>query len=156
MAGIDKTYVSSSKDYFDFIEWAKEKKFTCPNGIILSPLDYVYEQDPETIDERIKEYGRITLMNTPVSMDYFLIKYCPLTFVQDRLREVYPESFIEDINKGISCFDNYRRNFGTKVKCIQESYYGPKDAKKIDITKPEKSLDQCILWQTWNARKKLT
>ena len=46
-------------------------------------------------------------MNTPEEVDYFLIKYCPLKVIQDRMEEVYSTEYIYAIKNGQSKFDKF-------------------------------------------------
>ena len=116
MAAIDKTYTKSYKNYKSLIEWAKDITFTCPNGMKLKPINDVYkcwkEEDFNT---------ELPVMNTGHSMDYFLIKYCPLKFVQNRMKEVYDEEFYESVKKGTSEYDTFSKEgkYGVKCKCIK-------------------------------------
>lgn len=137
MAGIDKTYAKTWREYESLLEWAKDKEFTCPNGMKLYPINSVFkwdENDKKDIIERSKSFKRdrpdeefeFLVMNTSQSMDYFLIKQCPLEFVQNRMKQVYGEEYIEQVLNGISEFDNYKRDIGTKVKIIKYPKWGNK------------------------------
>ena len=94
MAAIDKTYTNSYKNYTDLIEWARNNKFTCPNGTIVNVLNSIYSNwTKEDFNKAINEGHTLPVMNTSQSTDYYLIKYCPLQFVQDRMIEVYDEDY---------------------------------------------------------------
>lgn len=117
MAAIDKTYVTSYKDYKNFIEWAKGTHFPCPNGFIMKPIEYVYDWFTETDFDGEKE---IPIMNTDNDVDYFLIKYCPFQFVQDRMKQVYGEEYYQSVLNGTSPYDTFvYPERGTKVKEIK-------------------------------------
>ena len=109
MAGIDKTYVSSYEDWKSIIDWCKENEFTCPNGIVLKPINSCYNIDltKEEVEDWLKEQEEIPVMNTSCSMDYFLIKHCPIKVVQDRMLEVYDEDYVNAIKNGTSEFDTF-------------------------------------------------
>lgn len=46
-----------------------------------------------------KFFGEICLWNTPSWLDIFLIRNCPVSFIQDRLREQYKDSYDDILNK---------------------------------------------------------
>lgn len=85
MAAIDKTYTSSWEDYQLLVEWCKGKSFTLKNGDVIKPSNYIYEWERESFDgER-----ELPIWNTPTYLDIWLIRNCPLEFIQDRLKEQY-------------------------------------------------------------------
>lgn len=85
MAGIDKTYTSSWEEYQSLVEWCKGKSFTLKNGDIIYPRKYIYQWSKEDFDGK-KE---LPIWNTPIYLDIWLIRNCPLKFIQDRLKEQY-------------------------------------------------------------------
>ena len=110
MAGIDKTYVDNYKDYKDVIDYARKTKFECPNGIIINLNDYLYpEIYKEDFEKHLKEFpgSSCPVMNTHEEVDYFLIKYCPLKVIQDRMEEVYSTEYVYAIKNGQSKFDKF-------------------------------------------------
>ena len=101
MAAIDKTYVNNWKDYCEIVDWCKHNKFTCPNGTVIRFYPYEWEEHHfENGDEH-------PVLNTSHTQDYFLIKYCPIQVVQNRMKEVYPEDYYESILNGTSKFDTF-------------------------------------------------
>lgn len=103
MAAIDKTYLSDYSVYQDFIKWAKDTVYVCPNGIKIPVISYVMDfWTKEDMDECERP-----VLSSPSSLDYFLIKYCPFEFVQERMIDVYDEKYVDDIKKGISHFDTF-------------------------------------------------
>lgn len=117
MAYIDKTYVSSYEEWKSIIDWCKNNSFTCPNGIVIHPINYCY--DPDLSKEEVEDWlnessGEIPIMNTSYSMDYFLIKYCPIELVQNRMKTVYGEEYYNSIKNGTSKFDTFVRKEGGK------------------------------------------
>lgn len=101
MAAIDKTYTDKWSDYEALVNWAKDKVFVAKNGIKLQPLDYIYEWNKEDWPNK-----SVPVMNTPESLDYFLVKECPLQFVQDRMKEVYGNEWYEEVKEGMSYYDS--------------------------------------------------
>lgn len=116
MAAIDKTYTDKYSDYEELLKWAKNRTFKCPNGIVFNVMDSIYAGWTEESFNN----NELPVMNTSCSMDYFLIKYCPLEFVQNRLKKVYPEKYYNSVKNGTSEFDKFRKNnIGTKFKLIR-------------------------------------
>jgi len=115
MAGIDKTYCSSWEKYQEIVNWAKEHEFTCPNGMIIKPFDSIFEYNQEDFDG-----DEIPIMGTTWALDYFLIKFCPIKLIQDRMKAVYSQEYLESVWNGNSYFDTFvRPEAGTKVKLIK-------------------------------------
>lgn len=89
MAAIDKIYLKDYNTYKDFLNWAKNTKYECPNGLVIEVYKYVYGfwSDKDFINKEIP------VLNSNYSLDYFLIKYCPFKFVQDRLKYLYNKEY---------------------------------------------------------------
>lgn len=103
MACIDKTYLADYNVYQQFIEWAKNTTFVCPNGVKLNVIDSVYDYwSKEDMNERERP-----VLNSSHTLDYFLIKYCPFDFVQERMKGVYSEDFYESVKNGTSDYDTF-------------------------------------------------
>ena len=131
MAGIDKTWCQSLMEFNEFKHWAINNKFKTPMGetIDFTCCMYSFDSTPEELMEELTNYRSILVMNTSAVEDYYLIKYCDVTFVQSRMKNVYNTEYYESIKNGTSEFDTFDRNsiVGTKVKCIQESEFGKKN-----------------------------
>lgn len=119
MAGIDKTYVDNYDDWKRIVDWAKTAEFTCPNGLKLRAINYCYYPDaPESeIREWIEKVESIPIMNTSQGLDYFLIKYCPIDVVQERMKEVYDEEYYNSVKNGASEYDIFTTEgkIGTRI-----------------------------------------
>lgn len=85
MSAIDKTYTRSWEEYQSLVEWCKGKSFTLKNGDVIRPSRYIYEWDKEDFDGE----NYLPVWNTPTYLDIWLIRNCPLKFIQDRLKEQY-------------------------------------------------------------------
>ena len=87
-----------------------------------------YYTNQYTDIEGILQGGKsIPLLNTSHTEDYYLIKYCPLSFIQERMINVYGEDYINQIKNGTSLYDTCKRNIATRVKIISKSKFGNKD-----------------------------
>lgn len=85
MAAIDKTYTKSWEEYQSLVAWCKGKSFTLNNGDVIRPSKYIYEWSKEDFDGK-KE---LPIWNTPTYLDIWLIRNCPLEFIQESLKEQY-------------------------------------------------------------------
>lgn len=118
MAAIDKTYTNKWEEYCEYRDWAMGQKFVCPNGDIIRPIDYLYRWNKEDFDG--EKY--LPIMDTPYSLDYFLIKHCPVKFVRKRMRQVYDDEYISSIENGTSEYDTFTKagKYGTRFKVIKQ------------------------------------
>ena len=118
MAAIDKTYTKSWEEYKQAIEWAENTVFECPNGQIIRPINYCYGGAEEKDFDGTQEF---VIMNSSYELDYFLIKYCPLKVIQDRMKEVYSEEYYDSIKNGTSEFDTFTKEgkISTRVKVVK-------------------------------------
>ena len=103
MAGIDKTYVKTWQEYQDLVNWLEQNQFKCPNGDIIEIPHYGWSKE-DFDGERERP-----VLNTTQEEDYFLIKYCPLKFVQDRMKEVYDEEYYNSVKNGTSPYDTFTK-----------------------------------------------
>ena len=87
MAGIDKTYTSSYKDYKEFKDWADRQTLTFFNGYKVCIGDWVWKYEKEDFDGNKEK----PIMNTPTWLDIYLIQNCKSDFVLDRMKSVYTD-----------------------------------------------------------------
>lgn len=114
MATIDKTYTNKWEEYCEYRDWAMGQKFVCPNGDIIRPIDYLYRWNKEDFDG--EKY--LPIMNTPLSLDYFLIKHCPIRFVRNRMLDVHGEDDFDAMLNGTSEYDTFSKEgkYGTRFR----------------------------------------
>ena len=86
MAGIDKTYTDSYKDYKEFKTWADTQTLTFFDGHKECIGNWVWCYEEKDFDN-----GKIPIMNTPTWLDIYLIQNCKYEFVLDRMKYVYSE-----------------------------------------------------------------
>ena len=124
MAAIDKTYVDNWEDWKEVTDWMKSFERKLPNGSILRGKNFLYYPNAtkEEIEEWIKKVNKeVPIMNTSWTMDYFLIRECPLEVVQNRMQSVYYKEEYEAIKNGTSEYDTFVRPIGGKhLKLIKE------------------------------------
>ena len=94
MAGIDKTYTDSYKDYKEFKTWADSQKLTFFDGLSVCIGDWVWEYEKDDFDN-----GEIPIMNTPTWLDIYLIQNCKIDFVLDRMKSVYGEKSYKEFQE---------------------------------------------------------
>lgn len=117
MAALDKTYTDKWSEYQDIQNWAIGKIFIMPNGSKLNinrSVFKIWKKEDFNGEER-------PVMNTSWVEDYYLIKYCPLKFVQDRLKSVYDKEYYESVLNGTSDYDTFTKEgkYGTRIRVIQ-------------------------------------
>lgn len=113
MAGIDKTYVSKYSDYKRYYDWCLSKNYEFSrlyNGELLTSYFYIYDE------EDFKNNTDLPICNTPTYMDIYLIRNCPLEFVQNRLKEQYCSEYTK-IKNYKSEYDNFKMDRIEKKDC---------------------------------------
>lgn len=95
MAGIDKTYVSSFKEYDEIREWSKHTYVKYLNGLVDKEPLYNWIYYPHLEEKDFKDNNEYVLWNTSQSIDIFLARNCPFKLIQDRLHEQYHDSYNE-------------------------------------------------------------
>lgn len=79
MAAIDKIYVNNWEKYTQFKDWcAKQPPLQDKYGVSCKLIDYVYKYD--TPFEGVR-----AVFNAPYYLDAYLIRNCPLDFIQEEL-----------------------------------------------------------------------
>ena len=110
MAGIDKTYIKTYSQYKEVCDWCKDIVATFDidndNNIKFEPSKFINKYTEDDFNQ-LPENGELVLWNTPCYMDQWLIKNCPIDFIQKRLKEQYGD-YYDDIKNGN--FDTYKRN----------------------------------------------
>lgn len=114
MAGIDKTYLNTYEEYLEVLNWCNKTGIvTDEYGNTFNPKDFLYY--PELNEEDFKP--GIVLWNTPIYFDLYLIRNCPIKFIQERLEEQYNLGFIQKVINHNSEYDVFQRNgLGKKLK----------------------------------------
>lgn len=119
MAGIDKTYTNSYKDYKEFKDWADTQYLTFFDGHKVCIGNWVCSCEKDDFD-----YGEIPIMNTPTWLDVYLIQNCKSKFVLDRMMDVYDEEFYseaESINLSAAPPEDFKQNRKIVIKRIPKT-----------------------------------
>lgn len=144
MAAIDKTYVNSWSQIQETIDWASTVgNVTDDYDNPLNPMWWLSDWTENyfnTWAEEFKKKGQevcIPMWNTPTYFDVWLIRNCPIDFIQERLQYVYGQDEYESIKNHTSIYDTYVRNVGVHYSVSSTRYKCPfKDDKMtwwIDI-----------------------
>lgn len=94
MAGMDKTYTKSYKEYREFKDWANKQVVTFFNGHKERVGEWVAEYEEKDFDGTER-----AVMNSPEWLDAYLIQNCKVKFVLDRMKEVRGESSFNELKK---------------------------------------------------------
>lgn len=109
MAAIDKTYLNSYKEYQELIRWCEGKSFTLSNGDVIYPSKFIYDY---WIEEDFIKDGKPCfrpVWNTPMYLDIWVIRNCPLPFMQRVYKDMFEEDY-DKIKEGTSNYDTFKRN----------------------------------------------
>ena len=140
MAYIDKTYFNTIEQYKEICDWCHAQgTVTDDYGNVITPTEYLphkIEYDDEK--EEFIDYGEYSvediehflnenkngmlLWSTDTIFDVYLIRYCPVKFIQDRLKEQYSEECYQTIKDRKYVYDTYKRN-GLKNPKLTFKYY---------------------------------
>lgn len=116
MAGIDKTYTRSYKEYKEFVDWARDKTIVFNYGkkvLKESVSSYIFQWKEEDFNG-----DELPIMNTPTWVDKYLYDNCPCKFVLDRLKEVYEEDTLKYKLVIGELPLNYKQNRKVKIKKV--------------------------------------
>ena len=89
MAGIDKTYCYSYKEYKEFKDWADKQVITFFDGLKKCVGKYVYYYD----EEDFANCSQRVIMKSPKWIDIYLVQNCKFEFILDQLEEAYLDSY---------------------------------------------------------------
>lgn len=119
MAAIDKIYIKGWKSFCLFKEWVSEQppiEDKYGNKVKLS--SYLFEWKEETWSEDKTH----PVMNNPYYIDAYIIKNCPLDFIQEQLKDMYGNDY-ELIKTGKLYSTPYSQKTyiaGKHLKCIKK------------------------------------
>lgn len=117
MSCIDKTYLSY-EDYLILKDWCEETKLIYDNNVEGSPKDFLFSYD--------KSYeGEAPVWNTSENFDRWLYHNCPLTFIQERLKEQYnnPEEYFNIPITKVESGSHYTQLTKPKINFRNRKYW---------------------------------
>lgn len=109
MAAIDKTYIKTYNQYKEVYDWCKDIVVTLnfnKKNISFKPSEFLNELKEDDFNN-LSENRELVLWNTPWYMDKWLIRNCPIEFIQKRLKEQYGDDY-DAIKNGT--YKMYERN----------------------------------------------
>lgn len=128
MAAIDKTYITSWSQIQETIDWASSIGDIIDDfGNKLNPMWWLADWTKEYFDEWAAEFIKrnetvnIPMWVTPTYFDIWLIRNCPIDFIQERLKDVYGDDY-DKIKNHTSAYDTYVRNVGAHYSVSQTKY----------------------------------
>lgn len=113
MAGIDKIFVTSWNQFCELRDWLGSRGYLKDDyGNYFRPSDFISDY----LREEDFDGSEIAVMNNPIYFDIWLIRNCPIDWVQSILKSQYPK-YYEGILERTSIFDTYKRSgLGRKIK----------------------------------------
>lgn len=158
MAAIDKIYVNTVEQFKEFKDWCKaqppiEDKY----GKKVHITSYLYDWEDEDLKDK---KGDFPVFNAPYYIDAYVIRNCPLDYIQRHLMLNYGHKTEEDIKEMYEIVKNRTEEEQEKCKKAQENdcfpvapifYWWLKlddfivDGEKIDLKNKEKSSYEEIL-----------
>lgn len=108
MAGIDKIYCYSKKDFNEFYAWCKKMDPLCIKETQMSLLDNFYTT-PELFDSTYDRYSSgVPITNFRYGQDMWLLYHCPIKWVRNyMLRIQYPSVKLK--KKKIKLYIDYQK-----------------------------------------------
>lgn len=144
MAAIDKLYLNSWEQYTKFRDWLKScGEVTDDFGNKFTPIYELWEYNEVDFDNNTWR----PVSSFPTHIDIWLIRNCPLDYIQEGLEEQYTDSY-QDIKDGVSDYDTYKRNgLGKNIKVrlqdmpctrdISRDSYGKQCWTYLDVRFPD-------------------
>lgn len=121
MAAIDKIYVKDIKQYDEFADWCrKQPPLTDKYGVQVALTRYLYDRPT---DESLNDFPAFM---APYYVDAYVIRNCPLDYIQDELKLNYGSSYqeIKDGKLYTSVLTDAEYEMGKHYTCIMRPYYG--------------------------------
>lgn len=104
MAAIDKTYLNSWEKYQEFKNWLNDQGTVVDDfGNAFRPVTLLWDMCEDDFKN-----GWRAVASFPTHVDIWLIRNCPLEYIQTNLEDQY--SSYQDIKNRVSDYDSYQRN----------------------------------------------
>ncbi|MGN0966725.1 MAG: hypothetical protein ACI4OP_03925 [Candidatus Coprovivens sp.] len=116
MAAIDKIYITSIEQYREYKRWCDSIPYQHDSiDNLWHPSEFIYSRTEREYILGLRYNKEISLCNNPVYVDVFLIRNCPIEFIQNRLKEQYGDEYNCILNY-TSMYDTYKPIISTKFK----------------------------------------
>lgn len=127
MAAIDKIYITSIEQYREYKKWCDSIPYQCDSiGNLWHPSEFIYLGTEREYIIGLRHNKEIPLCNNPSYVDVFLIRNCPIEFIQNRLKEQYGDEY-DCILNYTSMYDTYKPTISTKFKVIKKPSFNCRD-----------------------------
>lgn len=118
MAAIDKIYITSIEQYREYKKWCDSVPYQHDSiGNLWHPSEFMYPGTEREYIIGLRHNKEIALCNNPDYVDVFLIRNCPIEFIQNRLKEQYGDEYNHILNY-TSMYDTYKPTISTKFKIV--------------------------------------
>ena len=149
MAAIDKLYFDSAKEIKEFYEWAEMFDDYCIKETQLSLIDCFYIRSWWFKNNNYFYPHKIPVINTPISIDRWLWKHCPLSFVREKMRDWwgYDKDYKDTLFYIDRAFDRdkWRKTRNLKVILSDIEFYQGLLKNHPDDKFAKKSIDKLTL-----------
>lgn len=126
MAGIDKTYIKTYNQYKEVCDWCKNIVVTFDDTFVknvsFKPFDFIRKYTEDDFN-KLPENGELVLWNTPHYMDKWLIRNCPIDFIQKRLKEQYRNNYDDIKNGNYEMYERLGKDIHFKVIKKPHTYH---------------------------------
>lgn len=120
MAAIDKIYITSIEQYREYKKWCDSILYQRDSiGNLWHPSEFIYPGTEREYIIGLRHNKEIALCNNPSYVDVFLIRNCPIGFIQNRLKEQYGEEYDQILNH-TSIYDTYTVQSSNKFKILKK------------------------------------
>lgn len=150
MAYIDKTYLNSWEQYVTLKDWCTSIGTTVDDyGNKITPLEFLWEyteKDFTHVDDT--PFNGLPVWNTPEYFDVWLIRKCPLNFIQDRLKEQYGEGWSKTSLTGRQSESQYQLIKEHRAQCdlYKRNGLGKNAVMKIKWNYNYRFNDDNLVW----------
>ena len=140
MAYIDKTYVETWDKYQQLKNWCISVGTTVDDyGNKIIPINFLNEWEEKDF-QHVSEtpFDGLSVWNTPEYFDVWLIRNCPLDFIQNRLKEQYGVSWSKTSFTNRQEESQYQLIKEHRAKCdlYQRNGLGKKAVMSVKSTTP--------------------
>lgn len=120
MAAIDKIYITSIEQYREYKKWCDSVPYQRDSiGNLWHPSEFLYSGTEREYIIGLIYSKELPICNNPVYVDVFLIRNCPIEFIQNRLKEQYGDEY-DCILNHTSTYDTYNPVISTKFKVVKK------------------------------------
>lgn len=148
MAAIDRTYLKTWDEYSKLKQWVETLgTVTDDYGNRFDLSRYLYNRTEEDFAS-LSDGDDLSVWSTPRHIDIWLIRNCPLDFIQDNLKEQYSGGWSKTALTGYNPDDQYTQIL--ERRSVYDTYerngLGKEARIKIDYTVNDRFKDSHMVW----------